>query len=91
MPAKKVLSGDGRGIGTPVAEYATSGPYSCQNCHFLKGRNNGKDKIYEDSDGEGRCDERHMKKDPKVKHDSDGLAIVNIEYGCCRFVSPMKD
>lgn len=88
--AKEVLAGYrvcDHGMGTKLAEYAETGPYHCEDCHFLKGRNKGEDNIFRDEDGRGRCDEKHMLKDKQVKHDDKGLAIVNIEKGCCRFVN----
>lgn len=86
--AKEILGGkSGRGMGTPLAEYDETGPYHCEDCHFLKGRNNGKDSIFRDAKGKGRCDERHMIKDPKTVKDSQGRPIVDIEKGCCRFVN----
>jgi len=85
MKAAELLgagSSKSKGVGTRVAEYAETGPYHCADCIHLK-------KGFKDANGKGRCDEPHMKRDPQVRHDQ-GLAIVNIEHGCCRFVKPPK-
>jgi hypothetical protein len=75
---------------TELAGYAEGGPYHCEDCIFLKGREQGEGKIFRDIDGSGRCDQSVMIADPQVKKDSQGRPIVNIEMGCCAFVSPPK-
>lgn len=71
------------GMGTPVAEYGEDGPYHCSNCWFLQNLEPRGEPL-------GRCNEPHMLKDPKVKKDEHGLAIVNKRLGCCRFVDPVR-
>ena len=66
---------------TKLAGYATGGPYHCSDCIYLK-------KDFNDN-GLGRCNHPVMIADTEVEHDK-GLAIVNIEKGCCEFVSPPK-
>lgn len=66
---------------TKLAGYAESGPYFCGQCIWLK-------KNFKDEDGKGRCSQAVMLADSEVKHDKLGLAIVNIEYGCCEWVEP---
>ena len=73
---------------TKLAGYAEDGPYHCEDCEYLKGREAGN--IYRDTDGKGRCNQSVMMADPEVQKDSQGLAIVNIENGCCEFVLPPK-
>ena len=73
--------------GTALAGYAENGPYHCEDCHFLKGVH--KD-IFKDSDGKGRCDHPIMIADSKIKKDDQGRPIVNIEKGCCAFISSIK-
>lgn len=72
-----------KGLGTRVAEYSERGPFHCKDCIYLKAG-------FKDEEGKGRCKEAHMRRDPQVRHDSQGLAVVNIEHGCCRFVVPPK-
>lgn len=72
---------------TRLAGYAETGPYHCQDCVWLRGRKGGEDKIFKDSEGKGRCAQPMMLADPQTKKDSDGKAIVNIQHGCCEFVS----
>jgi hypothetical protein len=71
------------GMGTPVAEYGEDGPYHCINCWYLASAEPRGEPL-------GRCNESHMLKDPKVKKDEQGMAIVNKMLGCCRFVDPIK-
>jgi hypothetical protein len=76
------------GMGTPIAEYAEDGPYHCQDCWFLKSRE-------PKSEARGSCNEPHMLIDPKtIKiRDMGGKVIaasVHKEFGCCRFVDPVK-
>lgn len=76
-----------KGIGKGPAEYAETGPYHCEDCKYLKGRAAGH--IVRYADGTGRCNQEVMVKSPEYAHDDSrlgGLAIVNIERGCCRFV-----
>jgi len=73
--------------GTPLSGYAESGPYHCQDCHYLKGIHK---EIFKDSEGFGRCDMPVVIADPKVKKDDQGRPIVNIPKGCCAFVDPVK-
>jgi len=69
---------------TRLAGYAEDGPYHCEDCIFLK-------KDFKDENGHGRCNQPVMISDSEVKHDGKtGLAIVNIEKGCCEFVEPPK-
>lgn len=70
--------------GTKLSGYAENGPYHCDDCIFLKGRKEGK--IWEDAEGKGRCNNAFTVADEEVKHDEEGLAIVNIKKGCCEFV-----
>lgn len=81
MSAKEVLGGKSpHGMGTKVAEYSDQGPFHCEDCVYLKER--GKP-----SPENGLCNQKTMLKDPKVPTDKkSGLKIVNMEYGCCRFV-----
>ena len=83
MSAKDVLSkADSRGMGTKVAEYATSGPYHCEDCIYLGKRDTP-------SKGKGLCNQKVMLRDPQVPTDkASGLKIVDVERGCCRFVRP---
>ncbi len=69
---------------TPLAGYAEDGPYHCEDCSFLKGKKEGS--IFVDENGKGRCPHPVMLADLKVKKDKSGIAIVNIEKGCCEFV-----
>jgi hypothetical protein len=71
------------GMGTPVAEYAEDGPYHCMDCWYLASQEPR-------AEPRGRCNEPHMLKDPKVKKDAQGMAIVHKQRGCCRFVDPVK-
>ncbi len=73
---------------TKLAGYAENGPYHCEDCKYLKRDENGN--PIKDQDGKGRCDQPMMIADTEVKHDSRGLALVNIEHGCCEFVDPPK-
>jgi hypothetical protein len=76
------------GIGIGPAEYAETGPYHCEDCVYLKGRTAGD--IFVDGNGKGRCNQKVMVASPKYAHDPDGLAIVNIEHGCCRYVDNLS-
>lgn len=67
---------------TRLAGYAEDGPYHCEDCVYLKKDFN--------EDGQGRCSQPVMIADSQVKHDNKGLAIVNIQRGCCEFVEPPK-
>lgn len=69
-------------LGTPVAEYAETGPYHCADCIWIKKRDDAGDR--------GICVEPHMKKDPKTKKNKAGNALVILKTGCCRFVKPPK-
>ena len=69
---------------TKLAGYAESGPYHCEDCIYLK-------KGFKDESGKGRCNQPVMIVDSEVKHDNKGLAIVDIERGCCEFVQPPKE
>src|SRR6266436_1587779 len=74
-----------KGMGTPVAEYSESGPFSCLNCWYLKSTEPRKETH-------GLCSEPHMLKDPAVKKvsvDEKSYAIVNKFFGCCRYVDPV--
>lgn len=73
---------------TKLAGYAEDGPYHCEDCKYLKGKKEGK--IFRDSNGKGRCNQPVMMADSEVTKDSQHLAIVNIEKGCCEFVDPPK-
>lgn len=73
---------------TRLAGYAEDGPYHCEDCVYLKGKTTGF--IFRDVKGKGRCNQAVMLADPQTKKDKDGLAIVNIERGCCEFVEPPK-
>jgi hypothetical protein len=77
-----------KGIGIGPAEYAETGPYHCQDCVYLKGRTAGD--IFRDGSGRGRCNQVVMVNAPQYAHDPDGLAIVNIERGCCRYVDNLS-
>ena len=68
---------------TKLAGYAEDGPYHCKDCKYLK-------KGFVDENGKGRCNQPVMIADSEVKHDDKGLAIVNIQVGCCAFVDPPK-
>ena len=70
------------GIGTPLAEYAETGPYHCENCVFVILRNK--------AHTVGLCSEKHMLKDQKTTKNSKGLAVVKLITGCCRFVKPQE-
>ena len=72
-----------KGMGTSLAEYGEDGPYHCMDCWYLSSREPRSEPL-------GRCNEPHMMKDEKTKKDETGLAIVNKEHGCCRFVDPVK-
>jgi hypothetical protein len=77
-----------KGMGTPLAEYAEDGPYHCQDCWFLKSRE-------PKSEARGMCNEPHMLADPEtIKiRDAEGKIVavsVHKEFGCCRFVDPVK-
>lgn len=89
---KELLSKVGRlwPSSTKLAGYAEDGPYHCKDCIYLKGRTEGKDKIFKDDKGKGRCNNAFMLADMEVKHDKDGLAIVNIKRGCCEFVDNVE-
>ena len=68
-----------RGIGTPEAEYAQEGPYHCEDCAYI---------VKASPQGLGLCNEFHMLRDVKrgkMKGSRQGLAVVNLEHGCCRF------
>jgi hypothetical protein len=67
---------------TKLAGYAENGPYYCGDCIYLK-------KDFKDDENRGRCNHPVMIADTEVKHDK-GLAIVNIEKGCCEFVDPLR-
>lgn len=73
---------------TNLAGYAESGPYSCENCEYLKGRE--ENQTFKDESGFGRCSQPVMIADPQVKKDEKGRPIVNIERGCCEFVELVK-
>ena len=92
MAAKDVLAGveapkkspgySDKGMGTRVAEYATSGPYHCGNCVFAIRRDVPKE-------GQGLCNEPHVLKDPQVlAARRSKLKVVDLKNGCCRFVRP---
>lgn len=74
---------------TRLAGYAETGPYHCYDCEYLKGKKEGK--IFVDAQGKGRCNQEVMMADPEIKKDSAGLAIVNIQTGCCEFVEPISE
>ena len=73
---------------TKLAGYGTDGPYSCSQCEYLQGLKSGN--VFKDEDGQGRCLQSVMIADPQVKKDKKGLPIINIERGCCEFVSHLK-
>jgi hypothetical protein len=73
---------------TTLAGYAEGGPYHCKNCEYLKGLKEGAPVT--DAQGRGRCNQPVMMADPEVRKDKSGLAIVNIQIGCCEFVQPIK-
>lgn len=73
---------------TKLAGYAEDGPYHCEDCTFLKGKTKGE--IFKDGEGRGRCNHPVMISDPETEKDKSGLAIVNIEKGCCEFVTTPK-
>jgi len=80
LPVREAKSTD-RGIGTPSAEYAEEGPYHCSDCVYIAKRNPEKTM--------GLCFEKHMLQDAKtgdVHRNANGLAIVNLQKGCCRYV-----
>lgn len=70
--------------GSAFSGYGEDGPYHCGDCEYLVGRK--RNDIYRDSNGKGRCLHTIVQLDPKLKKDQKGLAIVNIERGCCEFV-----
>jgi hypothetical protein len=72
---------------TKLAGYAEAGPYFCGMCEYLKRDENGNPVKF--LEGKGRCNQEVMIVDPETKK-SNGLAIVNIERGCCEFVEPFK-
>ncbi len=75
-----------QGMGTPVAEYSEAGPFVCRSCWYLKSTEPRKD-------AKGYCNEPHMLADPdtkKVKLDKQTFAVVNKDFGCCRFIDPVK-
>lgn len=72
---------------TKLAGYAEDGPYHCGDCVYLK-RVNGK--PVKDENGKGFCNQAVMLADPDIKKSNSGLALVNIEKGCCEFVEPPK-
>jgi hypothetical protein len=72
---------------TELAGYGEEGPYHCGDCEYLKKVDS---KDFKDIDGKGRCDQSVMIADSQVKKDDQGRPIVNIETGCCEFVSPPK-
>lgn len=71
---------------TKLSGYAEKGPYRCGDCEYLKGRVEGN--VFRDEDGKGRCNQKVVLADREVLKAQDGLAIVNIERGCCEFVHP---
>ena len=73
---------------TKLAGYAEKGPYHCGDCEYLKGLKHGAPSR--DAQGRGRCHQAVMLADPETRKDANGLAIVNIETGCCEFVEPIK-
>jgi hypothetical protein len=75
---------------TKLAGYATDGPYHCEDCIFLKGRKEGEDNIFRDKNGLGRCSHPVMIADDEVEKDEKSIPIVDIEKGCCEWVTPPK-
>lgn len=73
---------------TKLSGYAEEGPYRCGNCEYLKGLEEGR--VFKDENGRGRCNQIVVIADPEVKKDDQGRPVVNIETGCCEFVSPPK-
>jgi hypothetical protein len=74
-----------QGMGTPLAEYSESGPFSCSVCWYLKCAEPRKDP-------EGLCNEPHMLHDPDTKKQvvkGQPYATVNKYFGCCRFIDPV--
>ena len=75
---------------TKLSGYSENGPYHCEDCTFLRGRKDGEDKIFHDENGMGRCNHPVVIADDEVKKDEKGIPIVNIEKGCCEFVTVPK-
>ena len=71
---------------TKLSGYGEEGPYHCEDCEFAKGKKQGD--LFKDDKGRGRClhavviADDEVKKDPKMN-----LPIINLEKGCCEFVS----
>ena len=75
-----------KGMGTPLAEYSEAGPFTCASCWYLIS-------TEPREDPHGQCSEPHMLADPdtkKVKRGGKTLAVVNKQFGCCRFIDPVK-
>lgn len=58
--------------GTSLSGYQALGPYSCEHCQHLKGE---------------VCTHSIVALDPSLTHPSKGTTKVDVEYGCCRYVS----
>lgn len=83
MSAREVLSKPSKKtktMGTPIAEYSEEGPFHCEDCILQKPI----------SDKRGACKEPHVLTDMKkglIKKDKkSGLAEINLEHGCCRWI-----
>lgn len=72
---------ESHGIGTKIAEYIEIGaPTFCGNCEYVE--------PY--SQTRGACDNKEVKRDPKVGKRPDGRGDVALAHGCCRFWEPIK-
>lgn len=77
--------------GSGTAEYEENGPYHCADCSFVDagGDTGGM------GEGYGTCSEPHIVADVQSgAHpnggNAEGLGIVALEPGCCRFVDATK-
>lgn len=70
--------------GSRISGYAEGGPYHCMDCKWAKGRTTGL--PFRDANGKGRCGHPIIQLDPKVKIDTQGRKIINLERGCCELV-----
>jgi hypothetical protein len=72
---------------TKLSGYASTGPYHCGDCIYL--RKSGAE-SFKDADGKGRCHHPVVIADSEVKKDENLIPIINIEHGCCEFVEYEK-